>query len=72
LSSTQSSSATLNSDYTISPTSITFPAGATGAALTQNVAVTIKPDNLPENAETAILNLAQSSVALQVQQNKQH
>ncbi|MEG4391875.1 DUF4347 domain-containing protein [Microcoleus sp. BROC3] len=51
-----SSSATQNSDYTISPTSITFPAGATGAALTQNVAVTIKPDNLPENTETAILN----------------
>ena len=51
-----SSTATANSDYTISPTSITFPAGATGAALTQNVAVTIKPDNLPENAETAILN----------------
>ncbi|MEG4966560.1 DUF4347 domain-containing protein, partial [Microcoleus sp. B6-A1] len=51
-----SSSATQNSDYTISPTSITFPAGATGDALTQNVAFTIKPDNLPENAETAILN----------------
>ncbi|MBD1828331.1 DUF4347 domain-containing protein [Microcoleus vaginatus GB1-A2] len=51
------STATENSDYTFSPTSITFPAGATGAALTKNVAVTIKPDNLPENAETAILNL---------------
>jgi len=51
-----SSSATLNSDYTFSPTSITFPAGATGAALTQNIAVTIKPDNFAENAETAILN----------------
>jgi hypothetical protein len=51
-----SSTATPNSDYTISPTSITFPAGATGAQLTQNVAVTIKPDNLTENAETAILN----------------
>ncbi|MEG4107675.1 DUF4347 domain-containing protein [Microcoleus sp. S13_C5] len=49
-----SSTATENSDYTISPTSITFPAGTT--TLTQNVAVTIKPDNLPENAETAILN----------------
>ena len=54
----KSSTATENSDYTISPTSITFPAGATGAALTQNIAVTIKPDNLPENAETAILNLS--------------
>ncbi|MEG4488454.1 DUF4347 domain-containing protein [Microcoleus sp. D2_18a_B4] len=52
-----SSTATPNSDYTLSPTSITFPAGATGTALTQNVAVTIKPDNLAENAETAILNL---------------
>jgi hypothetical protein len=50
------SSATENSDYTFSPTSITFPAGATGAALTQNVAFTIKPDNFAENAETAILN----------------
>ncbi|WP_445313035.1 DUF4347 domain-containing protein [Microcoleus vaginatus] len=51
-----SSTATENSDYTISPPSITFPAGATGAELTQNVAVTIKPDNLPENDETTILN----------------
>ncbi|WP_242728670.1 DUF4347 domain-containing protein [Microcoleus vaginatus] len=47
--------ATENSDYTFSPTTVTFPAGTT--TLTQNVAVTIKPDNLPENAETAILNL---------------
>ncbi|MEG3924876.1 DUF4347 domain-containing protein, partial [Microcoleus sp. T3_D1] len=52
----KSSTATENSDYAFSPTSITFPAGATGDALTQNVAVTIKPDNLPETAETAILN----------------
>jgi hypothetical protein len=52
----KSSTATPNSDYTLSPTSITFPAGATGAQLTQNVAVTIKPDNIAENAETAILN----------------
>ncbi|MEG3844964.1 FG-GAP-like repeat-containing protein, partial [Microcoleus sp. herbarium14] len=51
-----SSTATQNSDYTIAPTSITFPAGATGAALTKNIAVTIKPDNIAENAETAILN----------------
>ncbi|MCU0547197.1 MAG: DUF4347 domain-containing protein, partial [Oscillatoriaceae cyanobacterium Prado104] len=50
-----SSTATQNSDYTISPTSITFPAGATGAELTKNVAVTIKPDNIAENTETAIL-----------------
>jgi Domain of unknown function (DUF4347)/FG-GAP-like repeat/RTX calcium-binding nonapeptide repeat (4 copies)/Calx-beta domain len=51
-----SSTATQNSDYTFSPTSITFPAGATGTALTQNIAFTIKPDNVAENAETAILN----------------
>ncbi|MEG3970226.1 DUF4347 domain-containing protein [Microcoleus sp. T2B6] len=50
----KSSTATQNSDYTISPTSITFPAGTT--TLTQDIAVTIKPDNLPETAETAILN----------------
>ncbi|TAG61669.1 MAG: DUF4347 domain-containing protein, partial [Oscillatoriales cyanobacterium] len=37
-----SSTATQNSDYTIAPTSITFPAGATGAALTKNIALTIK------------------------------
>ncbi|MEG4069894.1 DUF4347 domain-containing protein, partial [Microcoleus sp. Pol11C2] len=49
-----SSSATENSDYTFSPPTVTFPAGTT--TLTQDVAVTIKPDNLPENAETAILN----------------
>ncbi|MDB9511190.1 DUF4347 domain-containing protein [Kamptonema animale CS-326] len=49
-----SSTATENSDYTFSPTTVTFPIGTT--TLTQNVAVTIKPDNLPENAETAILN----------------
>ncbi|MEG4521442.1 DUF4347 domain-containing protein [Microcoleus sp. C2D2] len=51
-----SSTATQYLDYTIYPSSITFPAGATGAALTQNLAVTIKPDNIAENAETAILN----------------
>jgi hypothetical protein len=49
-----SSTATENSDYTFSPTTVTFPAGTT--TLTQNIAVTIKPDNIPENAETAILN----------------
>ncbi|MBE9187176.1 DUF4347 domain-containing protein [Microcoleus sp. LEGE 07076] len=52
-----SSTATQNSDYTFSPTSITFPAGATGDALTQNIAVTIKSDSIKENAETAIFNL---------------
>ncbi|MCC3406091.1 MAG: DUF4347 domain-containing protein [Microcoleus sp. PH2017_10_PVI_O_A] len=52
-----SSSATQNTDYTFSPTSITFPAGATGDALTKNVAVTIKSDNISENPETVIFNL---------------
>jgi Tol biopolymer transport system component/Ca2+-binding RTX toxin-like protein len=53
--STATSGAT--NDYTLSATSLTFKAGATGAALTQNVAVTIKPDNIAENAETVVLNL---------------
>ncbi|MEG4274439.1 MULTISPECIES: S8 family serine peptidase [unclassified Microcoleus] len=48
------SSATQNSDYTLSPTSLTFPAG--GTSTEQNIAVTIKPDNIAENAETVILN----------------
>ena len=52
-----SSTATQNSDYTFSPTSITFPAGSTGAALTKNIAVTIKADSISENPETAIFNL---------------
>ena len=54
-----SSSATLGAskDYTLSTTSLTFPAGATGEALTQNVAVTIKSDNIAEDAETVILTL---------------
>ncbi|PSB40145.1 peptidase C11 clostripain, partial [filamentous cyanobacterium Phorm 6] len=50
------STATQNSDYTFSPTSITFPAGATGAALTKNIAFTIKSDSISENPETAIFN----------------
>ena len=52
-----SGTATQNLDYTFSPTSITFPAGSTGAALTKNIAFTIKADNISENAETAIFNL---------------
>jgi Tol biopolymer transport system component len=43
-------------DYTLSATSLIFQAGATGAALTQNVAVTINPDNIAENNETIVLN----------------
>jgi FG-GAP-like repeat/RTX calcium-binding nonapeptide repeat (4 copies)/Calx-beta domain/FG-GAP repeat len=49
-----SSTATQNSDYTFLPTSLTFSAGTN--TLTQNVAVTIKPDNIAENAETAVFN----------------
>ena len=52
-----SSTASLGSDYTLFSTTVTFLAGATGTALTQNVAVTIKPDNIAENAETVVLNL---------------
>ncbi|MEG4045186.1 FG-GAP-like repeat-containing protein, partial [Microcoleus sp. Pol17C2] len=49
-----SSTATQNSDYT-SPTTVTFPAGTN--TLTQNIAVTVKADNIPENAETAVFDL---------------
>ncbi|MEG4280502.1 S8 family serine peptidase [Microcoleus sp. MON1_C1] len=49
-----SSTATQNSDYTFSPATLTFSAGTN--TLTQNVAVTVKADNIPENAETAVLN----------------
>ncbi|MBH8572965.1 DUF4347 domain-containing protein [Nostocaceae cyanobacterium CENA369] len=50
------STATSGSDYTLSPATITFSAGATGSNLTQLVTVTIQPDNLPENNETVVLN----------------
>jgi hypothetical protein len=50
-----SSTATQNSDYTFSPATVTFRAGTN--TLTQNVAVTIKADNIAENAETAVFNL---------------
>ena len=49
-----SSTATQNSDYTFSPATVTFRAGTN--TLTQNVAVTIKADNIAENAETAVFN----------------
>ncbi|MDZ8189419.1 MAG: FG-GAP-like repeat-containing protein, partial [Nostoc sp. ChiSLP02] len=50
------STATSGNDYTFSPTSLTFNAGATGSNLTQLVTFTIQPDDLPENAETVVLN----------------
>ncbi|MEG4320439.1 MULTISPECIES: FG-GAP-like repeat-containing protein, partial [unclassified Microcoleus] len=49
-----SSTATQNSDYTFLPGTLRFRAGTN--TLTQNVAVTIKDDNIPENAETAVFN----------------
>ncbi|MFN5855097.1 MAG: Calx-beta domain-containing protein, partial [Pseudanabaenaceae cyanobacterium] len=45
------------SDYALLTTTVTFAAGATGANLTQNVSITIQPDDLPEGAESLILNL---------------
>ncbi|MDZ7953731.1 Calx-beta domain-containing protein [Nostoc sp. DedQUE09] len=51
-----SSTATNGNDYTFSPTTISFSAGATGANLTQLITFTINPDDLPENAETVVLN----------------
>ncbi len=49
-----SSTATQNSDYTFSPATLTFSAGTN--TLTQNVAVTVKADNIPENSETAVFS----------------
>ncbi|WP_448265089.1 Calx-beta domain-containing protein [Nostoc sp. DSM 114159] len=51
-----SSTATSGNDYTFSPATISFTAGATGANLTQLITFTINPDDLPENAETVVLN----------------
>ncbi|MBD2533486.1 DUF4347 domain-containing protein [Nostoc flagelliforme FACHB-838] len=51
-----SSTATQNLDYTISSTTLTFANGAIGSDLTQLITFTIQPDDLPENAETVIVN----------------
>ncbi|MEH2283289.1 MAG: Calx-beta domain-containing protein [Nostoc sp.] len=51
-----SSTATSGDDYTFSPTTISFAAGATGSNLTQLITFTINPDDLPENTETVVLN----------------
>ncbi|MBE8966908.1 DUF4347 domain-containing protein [Nostocales cyanobacterium LEGE 12452] len=51
-----SSTATSGNDYIFSPTTISFTAGATGSNLTQLITFTINPDDLPENAETVVLN----------------
>ncbi|MEH2044356.1 Calx-beta domain-containing protein [Nostoc sp.] len=50
------STATSGNDYTFSPATIFFTAGATGSNLTQLITFTINPDDLPENAETVVLN----------------
>ncbi|MEH2213935.1 Calx-beta domain-containing protein [Nostoc sp.] len=50
------STASNGNDYTFSPATISFTAGATGANLTQLITFTINPDDLPENAETVVLN----------------
>ncbi|AVH71327.1 Calx-beta domain-containing protein [Nostoc sp. 'Lobaria pulmonaria (5183) cyanobiont'] len=50
------STATSGNDYTFSPTTISFTAGATGLNLTKLITFTINPDDLPENAETVVLN----------------
>ncbi|MBN3925282.1 Calx-beta domain-containing protein [Nostoc sp. NMS4] len=51
-----SSTATSGNDYTFSPATISFTAEATGSNLTQLITFTINPDDLPENAETVVLN----------------
>ena len=49
-----SSTATQGPDYTLSTTSLTFPANTT--TLTQNIAVTIKADNIVDSNEQIVLN----------------
>ncbi|MEK0191193.1 FG-GAP-like repeat-containing protein [Microcoleus anatoxicus] len=49
-----SSTATQGADYTLSTTSLTFPANTT--TLTQNIAVTIKADNIVDSNEQIVLN----------------
>ncbi|MFN6564165.1 MAG: Calx-beta domain-containing protein [Nostoc sp. ChiSLP01] len=51
-----SSTASNGNDYSFSPTTISFAAGTTGSNLTQLITFTINPDDLPENAETVVLN----------------
>jgi hypothetical protein len=53
----------ISNDFILSTNSVTFKAGATGDALTQNIAVTIKPDNIPENDETVILDFGAITAA---------
>ncbi|WP_375443039.1 Calx-beta domain-containing protein, partial [uncultured Nostoc sp.] len=50
------STAISGNDYTFSPSTISFAAGATGSDLTKLLTFTINPDDLPENTETVVLN----------------
>ncbi|MEG4303567.1 S8 family serine peptidase [Microcoleus sp. D3_18a_C4] len=52
------SRATQGSDYTLSTNTLTFPAGS--GSSTQNIAVTIKPDNLAEMDEAVVLSFGTS------------
>ncbi|MBX9258962.1 DUF4347 domain-containing protein [Desmonostoc muscorum CCALA 125] len=51
-----SSTASSGNDYTFSPNSLTFSAGAAGSNLTKTIILPIQPDDLPENTETLVLN----------------
>jgi Ca2+-binding RTX toxin-like protein len=51
-----SSTATSDNDYSFAPTTLSFNPGVTGTALTQQLNITIKADNLPENDETIVFN----------------
>ncbi|MFL9453545.1 choice-of-anchor Q domain-containing protein [Tolypothrix bouteillei VB521301_2] len=50
------STATSGSDYFFAPTTLSFNPGVTGTGLTQQLSITIKADNLPENDETIVFN----------------
>ncbi|MEG4058629.1 MULTISPECIES: FG-GAP-like repeat-containing protein, partial [unclassified Microcoleus] len=52
------SRATQGADYTLSTNTLTFPAGS--GSSTQNIAVTIKPDNLAEMNEAVVLSFGTS------------
>ncbi|MEG4144760.1 S8 family serine peptidase [Microcoleus sp. Pol12B5] len=52
------SQATQGADYTLSTNTLTFPAGS--GSSTQNIAVTIKPDNLAEMDEAVVLSFGTS------------
>ncbi|MEG4545098.1 FG-GAP-like repeat-containing protein [Microcoleus sp. Aus8_D2] len=57
-----SSTATQGADYTLSTTSLTFPANTT--TLTQNISVTIKADNIVDSNEQIVLNFGKITGAV--------